>query len=72
MEDVEEISGMSTQPKTRNLTNVVISVEVLEFGLALSSKSYVVAKEVHSNKLVTRSVKSPKERKNVKFKFGSN
>jgi hypothetical protein len=72
MEDVEEIGGMNTQLKTRILTDVVISVEVLEFGPTLSSKSYVVAMEVHSNKLVTRSVKSPKERKNMKSEFGSN
>lgn len=68
MEDIEEISGMSTQPKTRNLINVVPNIEVLE---ALSSKSYIVAMETHSNKLVAENVESRKERKNVKFKFGS-
>jgi len=44
---------------------------VLEFGLASSSKSYIVVKEVHSNGAVTRIIKSLKKRKNAKSKFGS-
>jgi hypothetical protein len=71
MEEVKEISGTSTQLKTINLTNIVTNVEVLEFGPTLSWKSYIVAREVYSNKLVTGSVKSSKERKNVNSKFRS-
>jgi hypothetical protein len=62
MEDIEEINGMSTQPETRNLIDVVTSIEVLE---ALSSKPYIVAKKMHSNKLAVERVYERKEEREV-------
>jgi hypothetical protein len=63
MEDVEEIDGMNTQLKTskKPFTHIVISVEILKFGLALSSKSYSFTKEAHFGQMIIKIVKSSEE-----------
>jgi len=55
-----------------NLAIIAISVGVLEFELASSLKSYIVAKEVHFDEVVTRSIKSIEEKQNVESESNSN
>jgi len=76
MEDIEEINETRTQPENLKaigyLTHNATNVEILEFGLTLSSKSYNVTKEVHSGETITKSIKSTKEEQNVESEFGLN
>jgi hypothetical protein len=76
MEDIEEINETRTQLENLKaigyLTHNVTNVEILEFGLTLSSKSYIVTKEAHSSETITRSIKSTKEGQNMESEFGLN
>jgi hypothetical protein len=50
MEDVEEIGGLNTQPKTLKQSKIsptlLPTLWILEFGPTLSSKSYTIPKEI--------------------------
>jgi hypothetical protein len=48
------------------MIDVVTIIVVLEFGPVSSPKSYIIMKETHFGRMVTKSVKSPKEKKNIK------
>ncbi len=52
------------------LTHNATSIEILEFGLTLFSKSYTITKEAHFGKAITKNIKSTKEGQNVESEFG--
>jgi hypothetical protein len=55
-----------------NFAYIVIDIEIMEFGLVLSSKSYTIPRETHSSSTITKSVKSLEKGKNMKFESKSN
>jgi hypothetical protein len=76
MEEIKEINETRTQPENLKaigyLTHNATNVEILEFGLTLSSKSYTITKEAHFGETITRNIKSTKKRKNMESEFGLN
>lgn len=51
-----------------NITDAITGIVVLEYKMILSLKPYIVSREMHFSRVVIGKVKSPKKRKNTKFK----
>jgi hypothetical protein len=51
------------------MIDIIIGVVVLEFGMILSSKSYIIFREMHFSKVVIGSIKCSEKRKNTKSQF---